>query len=84
MYKRGQPEKNVQSTIRAYWSNLQCMDIKITRLVGPPHEIPLFDNILAGMEAVAISPFAFISSEVIVGKNEGREWTRGQNSLFNA
>jgi hypothetical protein len=40
----------------------------ITRLVGPPLEIGIFDRILARVKAVAISPSSSIRSKVPVGK----------------
>lgn len=41
---------------------------KITKLVGPPLEMGIFDKILARVNAVAISPSSSIRSEDPVGK----------------
>jgi hypothetical protein len=41
---------------------------KITRLVGPPLEMGIFDKILARVKAVATSPSSSILSEEPVGK----------------
>lgn len=41
----------------------------MTKLVGPPLEIGIFDNILAMVNAVATSPSSSIRSKEPVGKN---------------
>lgn len=41
---------------------------KVTRLVGPPLEIGIFDRIRARVKAVATSPSSSIRSKVPVGK----------------
>lgn len=53
---------------------------KVTRLVGPPLEIGMFDKILARVKAVATSPSSSIRSEVPVGK-KGR--TRVKDEINN-
>lgn len=57
---------------------------KITKLVGPPLEMGIFDKILARVNAVAISPSSSTRSEEPVGK-KGRTRVNDEiNILGNA
>lgn len=57
-----------------------CMS-KVTKLVGPPLEIGIFDKILARVKAVATSPSSSIRSDVPVGKN-GRTRVNEETKSF--
>lgn len=57
---------------------------KVTKLVGPPLEIGMFDNILARVKAVATSPSSSIRSEVPVGKKGRTSVKEATNSFGNA
>lgn len=54
---------------------------KITKLVGPPLEMGIFDKILASVKAVATSPSSSIRSNVPVGKN-GRTSVNDETKSF--
>lgn len=56
----------------------------VTKLVGPPLEIGIFDKSLAKVKAVAISPSSSIRSEVPVGKNGRTSVNEATNSFGNA
>lgn len=53
----------------------------ITKLVGPPPEIGMFDKILASVNAVATSPSSSILSDVPVGK-KGRTSVNEETKSF--
>jgi len=54
---------------------------KMTKLVGPPLEIGIFDKILARVNAVATSPSSSIRSDVPVGK-KGRTSVKEATKSF--
>lgn len=56
----------------------------MTKLVGPPIEMGIFDNALASVKAVATSPSSSIRSEVPVGKNGRTSVNEAMNNLGNA
>lgn len=57
---------------------------KTTKLVGPPLDMGTFDNILARVNAVAISPSSSMRSEVPVGKNGRTNVNEETNSFGSA
>ena len=78
-------EKNVKSAILAYSAQTcNAWISKITKLVGPPLEIGMFDKILARVKAVATSPSSSIRSNVPVGKNGRTTVNEETNSFGNA
>lgn len=56
----------------------------VTKLVGPPLEMGIFDNVLARVKAVATSPSSSIRSEVPVGKNGRTNVKDAMNNLGKA
>lgn len=56
----------------------------ITKLVGPPLDIGIFDKILAIVNAVATSPSSSILSKEPVGKNGNTSVKDATNSLGSA
>lgn len=56
----------------------------MTRLVGPPLDIGIFDNILAMVNAVATSPSSSIRSKEPVGKKGKTNVNEATNSLGRA
>lgn len=56
----------------------------VTKLVGPPLEVGMFDKILARVKAVATSPSSSMRSEVPVGKKGSTSVNEEMNSFGNA
>lgn len=56
----------------------------MTKLVGPPIEMGIFDKALASVKAVATSPSSSIRSEVPVGKKGRTSVNEEMNNLGNA
>lgn len=56
----------------------------MTKLVGPPLEVGIFDNILAMVNAVATSPSSSIRSKEPVGKKGNTSVKEATNSLGSA
>lgn len=57
---------------------------KMTKLVGPPLDIGMFDKVLARVKAVATSPSSSIRSEDPVGKKGRTSVNEEINNLGNA